>query len=61
MKHIVSRGALAALAVLAACSEQGGVTLPPASPEPAAPLAAISCTATVGEGRVQCADASGPA
>ena len=61
MKHIVSHGALAALVVLAACSEQGGVTLPPENPAPAAPLAAIACTASVGEGRVQCAEGSGPA
>lgn len=61
VKQFAARGALAALAVLAACSERGGVTLPPENPAPAAPLAAISCTASVQGGRVQCADASGPA
>ncbi|MFL5382851.1 MAG: TolB family protein [Longimicrobiaceae bacterium] len=61
MKQIAHRAALAALVVLAACSDGGGVTLPPADPAPAAPLAAVSCTASVGEGRVQCGDVSGPA
>ena len=49
--------ALAALLALSACSDGGGITQPAPAPTPAGPLAAISCAASVRDGRVECGQA----
>lgn len=64
MKTIAFAPRLACAAVLAslalaACSDGGGITQPtPGTPAPQPPLASIACSASVKDGRVQCADAA---
>jgi hypothetical protein len=56
----VARVAAFSAFALAACSDQGGITQPVTVPAPQAPVTAIACTASVRDGRVQCADAVSP-
>jgi len=58
---LVPRLACAAVlaSLAAACSDGGGITQPtPGTPAPQPPLASIACSASVKDGRVQCADAA---